>query len=607
MTKRSSIRKLFKDSSIRTKFAMAAAFLLITIVSILLLIVSRFYQSSYENHVLSAKGDFESSVSTFIKFEEQLVHLISLFQFDNETIELLTEIETMSPTEYKNAELKILPVLYMLSDEPDEYSCRLYVNSSLDLIADSSRIMSISTVIQKDWAKQIMSGWGNWQFLYPGTLGAESPALVAPIRSQLNHLDLVGMLRIDLNDRALVSRLQMPLSQEYTTCFLQNADGYTISCTDPEAGNYILNAPEKNLNGFESFQINTLRDGKDTVFYRTLPYSGWRLVMIVHHDRIHNSIFSQLATLTVLGCVLTLTGMLCALPLLLSIILRIRKFYIYVQSYNNSALQTVPPRFEVLGNDEVGQLIKAHNALLDRIQHLLDHQHQREKEMRNLEISVLQAQINPHFLYNTLDAILWMSKLNQTEQMEKTIQNLTKFYRLCLSKGNNILSISQELEIVQSYFAIQATRYGKHFPLLIDVPESIMDLKLPKITLQPLIENALFHGILESGKQEGWVRISGRFTDGHPELCVIDSGAHLSPEVWNAVLHKQCPDQLTGTKNGYGLYNVEHRLCLFFQVPHVMYLDRSNPTETCIVIPFPAEEKQELPADQPHEKPPYSR
>lgn len=597
MTKHSSLQQLFKDSSIRTKFAMAATSLLITIVSILILVMSRFYQSSYETHVLSARGDFESSVSTFIKYEEQLIHLISLFQSNDEIVELLTEIETMSPTEYQNVVLKILPVLYMLSDEPDEYSCRLYVNSSLDLIADSSRIMSISTVIQKDWAKQTMSGWGNWQFLCADTLESETPALVAPIRSQLNNQNLVGLLRIDLQDLAMDSRLYMPLSQEYTTCFLQSASGDTIFCTDPDAENYILNAPEKTLNGFESFQVNTLQDGKDIVFYRTLPYSSWRLVTVVHHDRLRNTILPQFATLTVLGCILTLTGMLCALPLLFSIIVRIRKFYVYVQSHSNSTLQTVPPRFEILGNDEVGQLIKAHNALLDRIQQLLDYQHQREKEMRNLEISVLQAQINPHFLYNTLDAILWMSKLNQSEQMEKTVQNLTRFYRLCLSKGNSILPVSQELEIVQNYFAIQTTRYGKHFPLFIDVPENIMCLQLPKITLQPLVENALLHGILESGEQEGWVRIYGRFTEGHPELCVVDSGAHLSSEIWEAVLRKHSPGQSGGSKDSYGLYNVEYRLCLFFQVPHVMYLDRSNPKETCIVIPFPTDGNQQPSSD----------
>lgn len=598
MTKHFFHHKLLKNSSIRTKFAAASAFLLITIVSILFLAVSRFYKSSYESHILSARSDFENSVSDFIKYEEQLIHLIPLFQSNGEIIELLTEIDGMTPTECQSAMSNIRPVLYTLSDEPDEYSCRLYVNSSLELIDSSSRIMSMSTILQKNWARQTMSGWGNWRFLCADTLESNLPALVAPIRSQLNNQDLVGLLRIDLKDCALERRLYMPFSQEYTTCFLQSTGGCTICCTDPQAENYILNAPEKTLNGFESFQLNTLQDGKDTVFYRTLPYSGWRLMMIVHHDRLHNTIFPQLTTLTVLGCVLTLTGILCALPFLLSIIMRIRKFYVYVQSHSSSTLQTIPPRFKVLGDDEIDQLIKAHNALLDRIQQLLDYQHRREKEMRNLEISVLQAQINPHFLYNTLDAILWMSKLNQTEEMEKTVQNLTRFYRLCLSKGKDILPIAQELEIVQNYFAIQATRYGKPFSLFVDVPDSILHLKLPKITLQPLVENALFHGILESGRQEGWVRILGRFTNGHPELCILDSGAHLSPEAWEMALHKQpSSNPSADTEKGYGLYNVEHRLCLFFQVPQVMYLDCSDPQATCIVIPFPTQENQKGPTD----------
>ena len=250
-----------------------------------------------------------------------------------------------------------------------------------------------------------------------------------------------------------------------------------------------------------------MQDGKNTVYYQTLSKSQWRLVMVVDDSRLRHILFPQLALLALTGCGLTLVGFLFALPFLLSIVVRIRKFYRYVQTYNSQALRTVPPKFEILGTDE----------------------------------------------------------------MEKTVRNLTRFYRLCLSKGQHVLPVSQELEIIQNYF--------------LDVPQDILGLMLPKITLQPLVENALLHGVLESEKPEKWVRVTGRIRNGVPELCVIDSGGHLTPEEWETALLQPSPDQKT-PKSGYGLYNVEHRLCLFFQRSQVMYLDASQPGQTCIVIPF---------------------
>ena len=577
--------KTLKDFTIRMKFAIAGVLLVLTLMVSMLLVVAQSYRTSYNSHLSSAKSDFENSVAAFTKFEDSLLQLISQIQANNEIIDLLTDIESMSPGEYQAAEQVILPMLYMLSDEPDEYSCRLYVNSTLDLISDSSRILPLSMVEDTGWAQHALTGWGNQTFYPPRVLGSETPALVAPLRNQWDHLDLVGLLRVDLKPEALESRLDMPLAKDYTTYYLQTGGGATIACTDPEGEEYHLNVPEETLHGFESLRINTVQDGKNTVYYQTLSKSQWRLVMIVDESRLRHILFPQLALLALTGCGLTLVGFLFALPFLLSIVVRIRKFYRYVQTYNSQALRTVPPKFEILGTDEVGKLISAYNALLDRIQQLVDNQRQREKKLRDLEIEVLQAEINPHFLYNTPDAILWMSKLNRTDEMEKTVRNLTRFYRLCLSKGQHVLPVSQELEIIQNYFSIEETRCGQQVELILDVPQDILGLMLPKITLQPLVENALLHGVLESEKPEKWVRVTGRIRNGVPELCVIDSGGHLTPEEWETALLQPSPDQKT-PKSGYGLYNVEHRLCLFFQRSQVMYLDASQPGQTCIVIPF---------------------
>lgn len=580
-----------KSLSIRTKFFAAALLLLAALFVSACFIGYHTYFDSYEEHLETAQGDFNNCFDSLNKFEKRLVHLSILFQNDSEAVEMLTGMEALSESEGVNRAQEFRPKLYTLLDGSGDYYCRLYVKTPLVSIDNTSNVLPLNTIEDEEWNQKTMSGWGNWRFFSAEELNANTPALAAPIRDMENYLELVGLLRIDIVNSGLTDRLFAPRSEEYVSCFLQTADGTTVAATDSEIESFQLDAPANTLEGFGSYFVNKVRQGKDTVFYRTLPHSHWRLVMVVDHEKLYDSIFPQLSTLIIGGGLLALLGMLCAMPILFSMVARIRRFYRYVRSYSGNALKSVPPPLEPLAEDEIGQLIDAHNALLLRIHEMVEERKRQDRERRHLEIGVLQAQINPHFLYNTLDAILWLSKLNKPDEVESTIRSLTKFYRLCLSKGRSVLPVSQELEIVENYIAIQSTRYGKRFRLSVDVPESILKLELPKITLQPLVENALFHGIMESGREDGWIKITGRMTGGQSELCVMDSGGHFSQEDWDAAMKAGIPAGSDPAGHGYGLHNVERRLCLFFQREQVMRLDRENPEETCIVIPFFAKEE----------------
>ncbi|MFH1512848.1 MAG: histidine kinase, partial [Bacillota bacterium] len=237
---------------------------------------------------------------------------------------------------------------------------------------------------------------------------------------------------------------------------------------------------------------------------------------------------------------------------------------------------------ETNANDEIGQLIGAHNEMLNHIETLMAENEQVVQEMRRLEISALQSQIKPHFLYNTLEAVSWMAKMNQPERIQSTLRSLTGFYRMCLSHGKDVLTVAEELDIVRNYFTVQSIRYAQEFLLETTVDDAMLSNRLPKITLQPLVENALLHGILESGKSGGTIRIFNRKTEGgQDELCVADSGAHFTQEDFLIAL-SDCNE----TGEGYGLHNVERRLELFFKADQVMYLDTSDSDYSIVVLRF---------------------
>ena len=221
--------------------------------------------------------------------------------------------------------------------------------------------------------------------------------------------------------------------------------------------------------------------------------------------------------------------------------------------------------------------------MLDHIQQLMKEKSRQEQEMRRLEIFALQAQIKPHFLYNTLEAIGWMARLHMPENVDSTIRSLTAFYRLCLSSGKDMLTIEKELEIVRNYFAVACMRYDSQYTLDIQITDEAMDVLLPKLTLQPLVENALMHGLLESDQTRGTVRIYTRSNGlNRLELCVADSGAHFSQQAWTRILRN--PESFGS--DGYGLKNVERRLCLYYNQEEVMKLDLNDPQWSVIVIPL---------------------
>ena len=138
---------------------------------------------------------------------------------------------------------------------------------------------------------------------------------------------------------------------------------------------------------------------------------------------------------------------------------------------------------------------------------------------------------------------------------------------------------------MRHYFAIASSRYESKYTLLTDVDGSVLTLELPKITLQPLVENALMHGLLESGKEEGEVRLyTRRSEDGQWQLCVADTGAHVPAERWEQVMSG--PADMSGGGEGYGLRNVEKRLCLFFDLERALQLEYGQDGLTILVVPL---------------------
>ena len=227
--------------------------------------------------------------------------------------------------------------------------------------------------------------------------------------------------------------------------------------------------------------------------------------------------------------------------------------------------------------DEIGQLIGNYNVMVDRVDVLLKEQYTLGQEKVEAELMALQSQINPHFLYNTLDMINWMSQKKESENIRSVVQAMSRFYRLTLSKGKDIVSIRDEVELCEAYMEIQKRRYKGRICYEVEVDEEILDCMIPKITLQPFLENAIIHGINEKSDGRGMIILNGWMEDGRVTLSVTDDGEGMTQE----------DRQKSHKGSHYGLKNIEHRLELFFGESIPVQTESSPGIGTCVIINIP--------------------
>lgn len=570
----------FLDASMRTKYLLSALLLLIMLVACGAYVCVTGYNIAYREYIAAAENDFTQVYNSLNRFEKRMQHLATLFQQNEQANELLVSLPEMASGEHVRARTTLLQILYIMLDGSGDYDCRLYVNPALQIAGETSKIQSLETAAATAWGQAAFRGWGWRRFYDAAALDADTPALIAPIRENTDYKNLIAILRIDLKQAALERMMNAIQSGEYTSRYLETEDGEPVSFAGVADEGLPVQALRDNpVRGFAALHRNALAWDGNTVYYQTLPSSGWRLVMVVRRDLHLKGTLPEFLMLAGIGVLLSFVGFLLGVPILLPATNRLRRFHQHVLGIRKSGIHRYP---ESRADDEIGQLISAHNEMLGHIEALMADKEQAVREMRRLEISALQSQIKPHFLYNTLEAVSWMAKKNQPDQIQSTLRSLTGFYRMCLSHGQDVLSVAQELEIVRNYFDVQSIRYAQEFRLVIEVDEAMLLRRLPKITLQPLVENALLHGILESGKSGGEIRIFNRRSDeGLGELCVADSGAHFTQADWEAALSDS-----SETGEGYGLHNVERRLELFFKADQVLYLDTSDPGYSIVVLRF---------------------
>ena len=287
-------------------------------------------------------------------------------------------------------------------------------------------------------------------------------------------------------------------------------------------------------------------------------------------------------------CLIALAGVVVAVGIMSYLIpLSItRPFKELSQVTDEIAKGNLSVRANVNTGVEATTLSNSMNTMIDKINELLEQVTTEQTRLRKAEFELLQAQINPHFLYNTLDAIIWLAEAGEQKRVVGMVRNLSDFFRTSLNQGKDINPIKEEMLHVKSYLEIQHVRYQDILSYDIEVPESLYIYSIPKITIQPLVENALYHGI-KNKRGMGHISIRGQAGEKDFTITVTDDGIGIDETRLRQVQSGIQNKVLTG-KDFYGLYNVCERIRLNFGEEYGIFIESvyGEGTSVRVILPY---------------------
>jgi len=316
------------------------------------------------------------------------------------------------------------------------------------------------------------------------------------------------------------------------------------------------------LKAEDTAALAALEDGSyadDTVIYSltSVADSDWRVVGVSYVDELVNRNVREMLGLSLGLAILVLAAALLTSWLLSQLLSRpLRDLSAAMEDFERDAggFTYRPPG----GTREVRELSSSFGHMVLRIQQLMTTVRQEEVKLRKTELKALQAQINPHFLYNTLDSIAWMCEQGRSTDAVNMVHALARLFRISISRGHELIPIARELEHAEHYLEIQTCRYKNQFTYAFHVDPACLDYYCNKITLQPIIENAILHG-LDLLVEEGHIDVQV-YQEGEDILfCVQDNGVGMSPEQVSAILEQDAQD-----RTGIGIKNVNDRLQIYF-------------------------------------------
>lgn len=515
------MKKRFLSLGLRKKIQ----FLFLCTMIVCILFCSGIFYLILENQMQQSIADKEISnrtaISNNLDSTMKSINSISRLTMLRSTVRTFLLAESNSTPRTRNALQEIHDILNTFNLSCNVVILRMdgqYLNTGPGIT-----YVNTGKIFETEWLDEVMAQKGNY-VIKAGTRDAfrsnigEMVSFVRVI-NDINTQKPIGILAINLPSRFFEQAYE-GLSGETSHFALYDTSGSLI-CKDNESTVSSLN-PE-NL-------LQNTREETDKLFYKsiftcdTLGDSHFILASRLE-VRILDGLPAKLLAALIIGAFILLAFMwLINTYIAKNVIYPIQRLVDSMAEVQNGWLHRVSMN---VNDDEIGLLKNSYNAMLIEINQLIEELLQKEKTLRMAELDALQEQMKPHFLYNTLDMIRYMALENRTDEVYNMLETLGNFYRRFLSKGSTDLSLGEEIEIVKSYLTLQRTRFEDIFTDEYEIEEGLSSIRVPRLILQPLVENSIYHGIRPKG-EHGVIRVTVKRQEDFLFLSIYDNGIGMS-------------------------------------------------------------------------------
>ena len=541
----------------------------------------------------SARQSFEQTHSFLTYKMQHISNITDVIAYDPAVTKTLNKVGSIYSINDQLQDYNNLKAfLISLQDGIDIVHIRLYIPDSFSYANENENFFSLDNAYQTKWFRQLKETNTKLFWFPPSYLEQPSQhsdpyvSVARMIRDPSNYSDTIGLIRVDVEESIIRNILTKANTVKNSVTYLQNEEGLIVSASDNELLMKIGLMNSAN-SSFPIAKGTTFTESHSNYYLSNqIEGSDWTMVTVIPFKEILSQSTKLQNELITLLLLIAAFSYFVAYMVVLSITRRIAHLIARMKGVQNGNLD---PIARTQGKDEIGELVKTYNFMVAKIALMNQEQYQLGQEVKTSELKALQSQINPHFLYNTFDLINWMADRNMNDQIKKVIKALSKFYRLSLSKGNDIISIRDELQHVTFYVQIQNIRFENKITFEIDVDESILDYVIPKITLQPIVENAILHGVYNRLSREGTISIHGSKIDDDIVIEIHDDGVGIPQEQLPFIGTEEITNSITGS--GYGIKNVTERLKLYFGEKYGLSYKSEENVGTTVEIRIPAKKE----------------
>ena len=570
-----------KAVSIRTLMSVSMAIMISLFVLLAGTLLNIFASNAIEDNTMDSASEIVTQVNN------------NLSTYINDIIDVSDYIRELSRTTSNLDRAAIQTRLEaLISSRDDLVSISVFDLDGKPIISTEPRIETTPEEISEEqWFRRAADGEGDFFFTGPHRNSIGQGDFVISYSTIISYGDInrkasSAVLLIDLNFNAVEELSESAhLSQTGYIYIISNDGDIVYHPMERQIDEGVLDEDLRSVSEhvFGSY-ISEFEGRERLTIIQTVEQTRWRIVGIAFMDELLEPLKPFRITLISLMIIFILIAILLSRTIAMHITKPLRALELSMRDVQKGNFNVKAPEGE---SKEVESLSHSFQVMVKRIEDLMIEVRKTEEVKRQRELDALQAKINPHFLYNTLDSVVWMAETGNNQGVVKMVTALASLFRISIAKGHDTITLKEELAHVESYLNIQSMRYKDKFRFEIILPQELENAPTIKLIVQPIVENSIYHGI-KYLQEEGLIRIEAKDTgDGKIKIIVSDNGVGMAPDVLSTLLDKESERNHSKEGNGIGLINIDERIKLSYGDEYGLCIESELDEGTTVTITIP--------------------